>query len=303
MSRLLKYATVLVTILLTSMALAMATSAVYAQEPPPTDQTIPAPDQFPPSIPLPAQGAQQAYVTVVAAVGGTTSPAPGAYVYPTGDWFNLTAVPYKGFKFLYWTISGSYLPGHNLPPIVYPNPVPPDWVPDLPNQATAGWDSLITSQNPLNVICGYGYNFQYQPVFAATSATNPGNNTIVTLVDALGGTSKVIAGSVTDDAPGTYTFASGQGLTLEATANDGYAFSYWIAKGEVDAVIVDNPADISCQAGTSYSYQPVFVPHNAPAAEPSGIPALTFYAVVIVLVIIVIVVLAVALMYRARSKK
>lgn len=302
MSKLSKHAAVFVSILLTSMALAMALNAAYAQEPPPIDQTPPAPDQFPPNIPLPPQGAQQAYVTVVAAVGGATTPAPGVYAYPTGEWFNLTAVPYKNFKFLYWTISGSYLPGHNLPPIVYPDPVPPDWVPDLPNQATAGWDSLITSQNPLNVICGYGYNFQYQPVFAATSTSNPGNNTIVTLIQALGGTSKVTAGSVTHDAPGTYTFASGQGLTLEATANDGYAFSYWIAKGQVDTVVVDNPADISCQAGTAYSYQPVFVPHNAPAAEP-GIPALTFYAVVIVLAIIVIVVLAVALMYRSRNKK
>lgn len=302
MYRLSKYAAVFATVLLISMATGLTLSVVLAQEPPPTDQTIPAPNQFPPNIPLPAQGAQQAYVTVVAAVGGTTSPPPGVYAYPTGDWFNLTAVPYQGFKFMYWTISGSYLPGHNLPPIVYPNPVPPDWVPDLPNAATAGWDSLITSQNPLNVICGYGYNYQYQPVFAAVSTGNPGNNTIVTLIEAIGGTSKVIAGSVSDNSPGTYYFASGQNLTLEATSNDGYAFAYWIAKGPIDTTIVDNPADISCQSGTSYSYQPVFVPHNAPAAEP-GIPATTFYAIVIVLVIIVVIVLAVALMYRSRAKK
>jgi hypothetical protein len=308
LSKLSKISAAILLVLLTTMALTTVLTAFAQDEeplPPPEEEVIPQPEQFPPTIPLPAQDAQIAYVTILAAAGGTTFPAPGAYQYPTGYFYNLTAVPYQGFRFLYWTISGSYLPGHNLPPIVYPDPIPEDFVPKLPDPSTAGWDSLITSQNPLNVICGYGYNFQYQPVFTATSAPSPGTNTIVTLLDALGGSSVVKAGSDTKSAPGTYTYAGGQGLTLEATAADGYAFSYWIATGAGDApdtVIVDNPADISCQEGTAYSYQPVFTPHAAPAAE-TGIPDMYFYAAIVVLVIIAIIGLGVALMYRSRNKK
>jgi len=304
MSKLSKYAATLALILLFSMVLTMASSSVFAQEPepPPTEEEIPPPDQFPPTIPLPPQDAQIAYVTVAAAVGGTTFPLPGLYQYPAGEWFNLTAVPYTGFRFLYWTISGDVLPGHNIPPIVYPDPIPEDFVPRVPDPRTAGWDSLITSQNPLNVICGYGYNYQYQPVFAAISTGSPGNNTIVTLLTALGGTSKVTAGGLSKDAPGTYTYAGGQGLTLQATANDGFAFSYWIATGEGDApdtVIVDNPADISCQEGTAYTYQPVFVPHEAPSTE-QGIPDLYFYIAIVVLVIVIIGLGVLVLMRKGR---
>ena len=309
MSKLAKYSAAILLVLLTTMTLATALTAFAQDEeplPPPEEEVIPPENQFPPTLPLPPEDVQVAFVTVAAAVGGTTFPAPGAYEYPFGDWFNLTAVPYQGYRFLYWVISGTVLPGHNIPPITYPDPIPEDWVPDLPDPRTAGWDSTITSQNPLNVICGYGYNYQYQPVFTPTSAPSPGNNTIVTLLEALGGTStEQEAGGAKRSAPGTYTHAGGQTLTLEATAAQGYKFAYWIATGAgdlPDAVIVDNPADISCQEGTAYTYQPVFVPDNAPAAE-TGIPDIYFYAAIGVLVIIAVIGLGVALMYRSRGKK
>ena len=309
MSKLSKYSAAILLVLLITMTLTTALTAFAQDEdpqPPPEEEVIPPENQFPPTLPLPPEDVQVAFVTVVAAVGGTTFPAPGAYEYPAGAWFNLTAVPYQGYRFLYWVISGTYLPGHNILPIVYPDPIPEDYVPQLPNPATASYDSLITSQNPLNVICGYGYNYQYQPVFVSTSAPSPGNNTIVTLLEALGGTSTVQAtGGQKRSAPGTFTHASGQGLTLEATAAEGYKFAYWIATGAgdlPDTVIVDRIADISCQEGTAYTYQPVFVPDNAPAAE-TGIPDIYFYAAIGVLVIIAIIGLGIALMYKSRSKK
>jgi hypothetical protein len=188
-----KFLSALLLALLISMIAAVSLATVIAQEPepPPEDQVIPPPDQFPPSLPLPPQDKQEAYVTVLGGVGGITVPAPGAYKYPTGEWFNLTAVPYLGYRFLYWQISGEYLPGHNVPQIIYPTEVPDDYVPRVPDPKTVQWDSLTTSQNPLNVICGYGYNFQYQPVFAPTAAPTPEANTIVTLLTALGGSSVV----------------------------------------------------------------------------------------------------------------
>ena len=306
MSKLSKYAAVLMLVLVTSMALTMALNGVYAQDeeilPPPEEEEIPPPNQIP-QIPLPQQDVQEAFVTVFSAAGGTTSPAPGTYRYPTGEWFNLTAVPYQGFRFLYWTISGSYLPGHNLPPIVYPDPIPEDYVPALPNPATAGFDSLITSQNPLNVICGYGYNYQYQPVFAPIAAPIAGANlTVVVLLEALGGTSKLTESGVTQNAPGTYTHAAGAKLTLTATPAEGYEFRYWIAKGPIDTTVVDNPADISCQEGVTYTYQPVFVPTTA--TEPgAGTPVEYFYAAIAVLAIIAVIGIAAALMFRSRGKK
>jgi hypothetical protein len=119
--------------------------------------------------------------------------------------------------------------------------------------------------------------------------------TIVVMLQALGGS--------TDPSPGTYIYASGQGLTIEATADEGYAFDYWIATGSGDApdtVIVDNPADISCQEGYTYTYQPVFVPHGA-ETQPSGTPVEYFYAAIIILAIIAVVGIAAALMYRSRG--
>jgi hypothetical protein len=296
-------AALLLTLLIT-MALTTTLGSVFAQEPeqPPTEEEIPLPNQFPPQLPLPGQGAQEAFVTVVAGVGGATFPAPGAYRYPTGEWFNLTAVPYQGYRFSYWVISGSYLPGHNLPQIVYPDPIPEDWVPKLPDPKTIAYDSLITSQNPLNVICGYGYNYQYQPVFSPINAPSPVENTVVSLLSSLGGTSKVTAGSAVKNAPGTYTFASGDTLKITATADSGYEFRYWIAQGPIDVVVTDNPADISCQEGVTYSYQPVFAKTGSTSGQ-TGIPTEYFYAAIVILAVVAVIAIAAALMYRSKSAK
>ncbi|TFH23368.1 hypothetical protein E4G67_03205 [Candidatus Bathyarchaeota archaeon] len=265
------------------------------------------PEQFPPKPQLPPVDAAKAYVTVAAAVGGTTNPAPGSCEYPTSapndqaTYFGITATPYQGYKFLYWVISGAYTPGHNQPAMIVPDPIPEDWVPKFPNAATVDSDSLVTSLNLLNVICGYGYNYTYQPVFTPTSPTTPTANTVVVLLQTLGGTSKVMAGSVSNNAPGTYNFVGGDGLKIQATADQGYSFSYWIVKGQVDGVFTDNPADISCQDGTTYTYQPVLPSSDGPSSD-QGIPEMYVYIIIIMLVIVAIIGFGFALMYKSRSK-
>jgi hypothetical protein len=258
----------------------------YAQD----EEVIP-PEQIPnlPTFPPPTG---QAGVVVIASSGGTTEPVPGTYAYENQTKFTIKATPYSGYRFLYWVISGQFTPGHNLPPVVVPDPIPEDWVPKFPDPQTAGWDSLVTSQNPLSVICGYGYTYQYQAVFAPTAAPTPVGNTVVVMLEALGGT--------TDPNPGTFYHESGAKLTIKATPNEGYVFDYWIAKGPVDAIIVDNPADISCQEGTTYTYQPVFVPHGTETPS-TGTPVEYFYAAIIILAIIAVIGIAAALMFRSRG--
>lgn len=304
MSKIAKLSAAILLALLATMALTtMMTTFAQDEEPPQ--------EQFPPRPPvtLPPVDEPTSFVIIASAVGGTTDPEPGQYEYPTSDpnnpatYFSLTAIPFQGYRFLYWVISGDYTPGHNLPPVIVPDPIPEDYIPPLPDPRTANWDSLITSQNPLNVICGYGYTYTYQPVFTPTSTAGPGpNQTTVVLLSALGGTSKVIADGVSHSAPGTYTFATVQDLSIEAIADEGYAFAYWIAEGEIDTVLVNSQEDIVCQEGYTYTYQPVFTPHGAPATE-QGIPDIYFYVAIIVLVIIAIIGLGVALMYRSRSHK
>jgi hypothetical protein len=300
LSKLAKTSAATLLLLLATMVLTTAMS-VYAQDQ--TDQTDQG--QYPPNIPLPeATGATatSAFVTVYSSVGGTTNPTPGQYTYPQGEWFNITATPYHGYRFAYWQISGQYLPGHNLPPIQYPDVIPEDYVPAVPNPSTAGWDSLVTSQNPLNVICGYGYNFQYQPVFQLITTQSPGNDTIVNMLQTIGGT--------TNPGPGTHTYAhtEASSLRLTATPASGYEFKYWVASGQgtnagPNQVILDNPADISCQAGYTYQYEPVFVPSGATTTTETGIPAMYVYAAIIVLVIVAVIGIAAALMYRSRMPK
>src|SRR3990170_2310761 len=170
---------------------------------------------------------ETAEVIVVSSIGGTTTPAAGTYTYNYGDTIELTATALEGFKFQYWVIQGIYTPGHNVPPINFPEnaEIDPEWVPDFPSPSTLAMDSLIMSTNPLKIICGYGYTYMYQPVFTPIATPAPGNNSVVIILSGLGGT--------TDPAPGTYTYLADQTVTLKATADSGFDFQYWIAKGAV----------------------------------------------------------------------
>jgi hypothetical protein len=240
-----------------------------------------------------------AEVIIVYSVGGTVDPAPDTYYYDEGETITLTATPQDGFRFSHWVIQGLYEEGHNRPPANYPENayVDPDYVPDLPSTSEIAEDSLTTSTNPLKIICGYGYTYMYQAVFVPVAGPSPGDNTVVIVLDAAGGT--------TDPGPGTYTYLPDETVSLSATADDGFEFQYWIATGVEeghDAVLLDSSLDITCQTGYTYSYQPVFRPAASTVPSDGGVPAEYLYAIIVVLAIIAVIGIAAALMYRGKSK-
>ena len=246
---------------------------------------------------------ETAEVIILSAAGGTTDPVGSTtpYTYSENETITITAKPDAGFEFSHWVIQGVYTPGHpNLEPINVPINAysDPNWVPDLPTQSEAEQDSLVSSQNPLKIICGYGYTFIYQPVFEPVSSTPPtGNNAVVIVLSATGGT--------TDPAPGTYTYTPDETIKLTATPDSGFEFQYWIATGAEpghDAFLLDSSLDINCQAGYTYTYQPVFAPTGSTTPSGGGVPAEYLYAIIIVLVIIAVIGIGAALMYRGRSK-
>ncbi len=288
-------------VLLMLLVLAMFSFTLVAAQDQPVE-TIP-PEQYPPvpnpyTTPSPPATAEVANVVVAASAGGTTNPTPGSYVYNYGATIKLQATASTGYKFVYWTISGAYTPGHNQPPILYPDnaAADPNFAPSFPSPATIAENSLITSTNPLQIICGYGYTYVYQPVFIPTTNAAPTSDAIVTVLDSIGGT--------TNPMSGTYHYANGTNIHLQATANSGYSFQYWVAVGTDGhpTTISDNPTNIDCGFGYTYSYQAMFAPAGTSTSNGS-IPNLYFYAIIAVLVIIAIIGLALAVMYRGKAKK
>jgi hypothetical protein len=290
LSKLAKYSAICLLVMLASTILLAAANA--------QDETGSVPNPwFPPSPP--PTGQEKARVVVIATMGGTVDPAPGTYTYNYADTITLTATPDSGYTFLYWAISEVYNVDNNQPPITYPQGISPDdpnYMPDFPSSSAVAQNNLVTSTNPLAVICGYGYTFQYEAVFAPTETSSSGNNAVVVLVDSVGGS--------TDPGPGTYMYADGTTINLKATPDDGYEFVQWVAVGADGhpATFTENPTAITCGYGYTYRYQAMFAPTGSTTTTTEGIPATYFYVIVIVLVIIAIIGLGAALMYRGKSK-
>jgi hypothetical protein len=251
------------------------------------------------SVPAYAQTPEPATVIVLSSVGGTTDPEPGTYTYAEGETITLIATPNEGFEFLYWIISGTYVTTHNQPPLIVPEIYlfDPNWIPDLPQLDRSGIDNLVLTQERLDIICGYGYSFTYQAVFAPTELSSGETDAIVIVTDAVGGT--------TNPGPGTYTYAEGQTITLTATPEAGFEFRYWIISGsylpthnqpplnipeqalddpnwvpdlpQPDRTGIDNLVisqtrlDIICGYGYTFTYQPVFAPTELSSAETEAV--------------------------------
>jgi hypothetical protein len=252
---------------------------------------------------LPAASAQDDSAVVVTSTNdstfGTTDPAPGTYTYANNTIIKLTAKPNSGYTFKYWIISGGYTPGHNAPPLIVPVIIDNEtFIPPSRPPATSTYDSLVVDQNPLNVICGYGYTFSYEAVFIPTTPTGTSYATVVL---------KSGAGGTVNPTPGTYTFAEGTNFTITATSASGNEFLYWVATGtgvvgHDQLIILENPLNILCGVGYTYEYQPIFAPTGT-TTTTTGIPTEYFYAVVVILVILAVIGFGVALMYRGKTTK
>jgi hypothetical protein len=91
-------------------------------------------------------------VTILPALGGSTTHATGTYYFTSVYKLKLTAVADSGWKFSYWVISGDTDTTHGGYPF-----------------------TLTPTDNPYTFDCGLGYTYSYQPVFTPESTTPPTN--------------------------------------------------------------------------------------------------------------------------------
>jgi hypothetical protein len=245
-----------------------------------------------------------AEVIIVSADGGTTDPSPGTYSYEDGTAVVLEATPDDGYEFVHWVIEGGFVDTSNQPPAIIPvdvidpntgeliaNYTPPNLPP-----TTSTFESMIVTQNPLAIVCGYGYTFSYRPVFITAGPTERSDAIVIV---------KQGAGGSTDPGPGTYTFSEGSSITLTATASEGYEFQYWTAveQGNMQhpTIITENPLAPTCGIGYTYEYQPVFTVTGQGTTTAGGIAPEILYAIIIVLAVVAVIAIAAALMYRSRK--
>ncbi len=116
-----------------------------------------------------------AIVVIQPATGGTTDPAPGTRTYPNGTVVTLTATPDEGYSFHYWVISGNVTPGHaqGQNATIITDPETGEIVTSIPRPPVpTGIDSLVVDVNPIEIECGFGYTFVYQPVFTESNETD-----------------------------------------------------------------------------------------------------------------------------------
>ncbi len=102
-----------------------------------------------PGSTLPTVMSSAAIVVVLAANGGTSSPAPGTYALADASQLMLTAMPSSGWVFSHWVISGS------------------------PMTHGAYAFTATPTDNPYTVDHGYGNTYNYQPVFVPAGSTQP----------------------------------------------------------------------------------------------------------------------------------
>ncbi|MBK5133318.1 hypothetical protein JJE00_02695 [Candidatus Bathyarchaeota archaeon] len=240
--------------------------------------------------------AQDAAIVITSATaGGSVSPGPGTHTYTADARIALRATADEGYKFLHWIISGGYTPGHGQVPLIVPNedePFPPTRPPP-----TGTYDTLVVDQNPLFVVCGFGYTFEYNAVFVSTQPADR-EEAIVIVDGSVGGATNPVAG--------TYTFVEGSGVTITATPNAEYEFLAWRATGSgipghEETILMDNPLSIVCGLGYTYEYLPIFAPVDSEVSSGETVSVEYFYAAIIILAIIAVVAVAAALMYRNKK--
>jgi len=225
-----------------------------------------------------------ATVTILSSTGGSTNPTTGTYVYSDGTTITLTATPNDGFEFLYWIVSGDFTPGTE---IREPNVIIDGEFVFVPPVEFTGSDSLIFTNNPASITCGFGYTYRYQAIFAPVLAGQDPPSPIFIIgedvndpldsyndlprsseVSFVGITATI--GGTTSPVPGRYAFPTAEpNFELTAIPDQGYQFDSWVITGDympghggdpsLDTNVIDmNPLPVSHGMGYTYNYEAVF---------------------------------------------
>ena len=167
-------------------------------------------------------------LTIISAIGGTTTPQPGDNAYDYGVNASVTAIPDTGYILNYWFLDSSN----------------------------------ATSTNPLTIFMTA--NHTLQPIFTQANYT-------LTIVGVTGGSASLL--------PGTYTYLAGQTVQISATADSGYAFSYWTLDGSqagsanpFSLVMDANHTVAPAFSSTGNLY--VYIRADG-SIDPAGVPLLT----------------------------
>jgi len=235
----------------------------------------------------------QATVTILSGLGGSTSPSAGTYTYDAGESISLNATGQTNYAFLYWLIQT---------------------------------DSSSTNNynNPMSLTVTAGGNYTIQPVFNPVATATLGYNPATTTINPSDGIVVVLSavGGTTNPPPGYYVITNLTETVLTAVPDSGWEFSNWIISGSpieegshggypFTATPTDNPYTVGHGEGNHYNYQPVFRPVGSEETMPSPTatePTTTImglsmeYIIIIALVAIIIVILIVFGVYAGRRR-
>jgi len=216
-------------------------------------------------------------LTISTTTGGTTSPVPGTYTYPSGSYASVTALPSANYFLDYWLLDGSNAGSTNPASILMnkdhslkavfslinytltittstggsTNPASGTYtyvngtnvsvtaVPDT-YYVLDYWlldGSKAGSANPINVLMTSNHNLQ--PIFAHINYT-------LTVSSTTGGTTNPVSG--------THTYSAGVTVGVTATPSAGYRFDHWVLDGSNNGT---NP--ISVFMDKDHNLQAVFV--------------------------------------------
>ncbi len=220
-------------------------------------------------------------VTIVSAIGGTTSPGPGTQQYASDSSEMFTATADGAYYFDHWVLVGP--------------------------ESTAN----VYTDNPLNLALSAG-TYQLQPVFGIFNVTIPialpgpaplTTDAVVVVVYGVGGT--------TNPGPGTYLVANATSLSLTATPLSGWQFDHWVIGGypmnhgsySFTDTPTDNPYNVNHGYGNAYYYQPVFSMVSSSSSSPTPTtPEFSSIAIIGIVVALIAVLLATGLYKYGKGK-
>lgn len=217
-------------------------------------------------------------LTITTTAGGTTDPAPGAYVYASGSSVVVTATPDINYKFIHWEIDGSNITDNPITVLMDKDYTlhavfqlltyrltilgstggTTDPVPGTHVHVNGSYASVTAipdthylldywmldgnpagADNPLSVLMTDDHTLQ--PFFKL-------HNYTLTIT--------VTAGGTTDPTPGTYTYEAPTNVVVEAIPSVGYLFDYWEFDGE--NIGSENP--VTVYVGSSHTLKAFFTP-------------------------------------------